>query len=245
MEETKTQTRHVGIDLGKRTYETATVGKGGKVQRSNGKTTPSGFASLMGKLRPGDKVAIEAGNLSFDLAKAIIATAGCKVYVLNTNKLALIYGSMKKTDKEDALKLAHIIEDVNEDRLPVVPLPSDKEAYRRKLVIRCDMAKKRRVSALNQLHAQFVSNMITTKTKKDLYRAASREKAVQELSGIEREEAEHLCEGHIAALKQKMAEEAVGDKDIERLQSIPGVASTSCSRSRREWLPAASTTPGS
>ena len=40
------------------------------------------------------------------MAKEIQATVGCQVYVLNPSHLPLIYGSVKKTDKEDALKLA-------------------------------------------------------------------------------------------------------------------------------------------
>ena len=43
MEGKKTQeTRHVGIDLGKRTYEVAIVGNRGKATLSNGKTTANG-----------------------------------------------------------------------------------------------------------------------------------------------------------------------------------------------------------
>ena len=135
MEEQKlTEVRFVGIDLGKRTYEVAIVGKGGKVTKSNGKTHIAGRQHLYKKLRPNDKVALEAGNLAFIIGKEIEAAVGCKVYILNPSNLALIYGSMKKTDKEDALKLAHILEDYNEERLPVVPIPSDKEIQRRKLV---------------------------------------------------------------------------------------------------------------
>ncbi|MCL2130237.1 MAG: transposase, partial [Treponema sp.] len=130
----KTKTRYVGIDLGKRTYEVAIVGKGGKVTKSNGKTFVSGRQSLYKKLHSSDKVALEAGNMAFNMAKEIEASVGCRVYVLNPSQLAVIYSSMKKTDKEDALKLAHIIEDCKEERLPLVPVPSDKEMGRRKIL---------------------------------------------------------------------------------------------------------------
>ena len=107
----KAETRYVGIDLGKRTYEAAFVGKGGKVTMSNGKTYAAGRQALYKRLRAGDKVAIESGNMAFIMAKEMEKAVGCKVYVLNPSHLAVIFGSMKKTDKEDALKLAHIIED--------------------------------------------------------------------------------------------------------------------------------------
>jgi hypothetical protein len=77
---------------------------------------------LYRKLKATDKAALEAGNLSFLMAKEIEAAAGCRVSVLNAGRLALIYGSMKKTDKEDALKLACVLEDTWEERLPEVPV---------------------------------------------------------------------------------------------------------------------------
>ena len=133
----KAERRYVGIDLGKRSYELAIVEENGKTKMSNGKTFVDARQSLYKKLRPQDKVALEAGNMAFMMAKEIEASVGCQVFVLNANRLSLIYKSMKKTDKEDALKLAHILQDFQEDRLPVVPVPSDKEINRRKLIAGC------------------------------------------------------------------------------------------------------------
>ena len=228
-EQKEAETRYVGIDLGKRTYEVAIVGKGGKVTMSNGRTFVAGRQSLYKKLRPGDKVALEAGNMAFMMAKEIEASVGCRVYVLNPGQLAVIYASMKKTDKEDALKLAHILEDCREERLPVVPVPGDKELHRRKLLANYRRAQQSRNRDINQLHALFVAQGITTKVRKDLATSEFRKEAIKELSGIEREEAEYLlkrlelCEQRIEVLEKQMEQEAAGDEVIERLESIPGV----------------------
>jgi transposase len=228
MEEKKTA-RFVGIDLGKRTYEMAIVGKGGKVSMSNGKTFAAARQSLYKKLKQSDKVALEAGNMAFIIAKEIEAAVGCKVYVLNPSNLALIYGSMKKTDKEDALKLAHVLEDFNEERLPVVPVPSDKEMERRKLLGSYRRVQSKRTSFINQLHGLFVSKGITTKTKEDLSDSKRRQGSIKELSGLELEEAEYLCkllelhEHRIESLGKKIEKDSVGDEVIELLKSIPGV----------------------
>jgi transposase len=225
----KSGTRYVGIDLGKRSYEMAIVGEDGKVTMSNGKTFVTGRQALYKKLRHEDKVALEAGNMAFIMAKEIEASVRCKVYVLNPSQLALIYGSMKKTDKEDSLKLAHILEDYNEQRLPLVPVPSEKEMNRRKLLASYRRAQQDRNHDINQLHGLFVSQGITTKVKSDLATAESREESIKELAGIERKEAGHLlkclslCEERIAELDQDIKEESAGDEQIERLQSIPGV----------------------
>ena len=93
--------RELTIDLGKRTYEMAIVGKGGKVTMSNGKTYTEGRQKLYKKLQLTDKVALEAGSLAFIMAKEIEASVGCQVYVLNPYRLSIIYKSMKKTDKSD------------------------------------------------------------------------------------------------------------------------------------------------
>jgi len=220
--------RCVGIDLGKRTYEVAIVEKGG-VTISNGKTCVAGRQALYKKLRPNDKVALEAGNLAFIIAKEIEASVGCKVYVLNPSHLALIYGSMKKTDKEDSLKLAHIIEDFQEERLPVVPVPSDKEMGRRKLLACYRRAQQSRIREINKLHGLFLAQGITTMTKENLSTGNSRKEAIAVLTGIELEESKYLVacldlhEQQIQALQGQIKKESHGDEVIERLQSVPGV----------------------
>jgi len=228
-EQKKTETRFIGIDLGKRTYESAIVGKNGKVIKSNGKTSIAGRQALYKKLRPGDKVALEAGGIAFIMAKEIEAAVGCRVYVLNPSQLAVIYKSMKKTDKEDCLKLAHIIEDFREERLPIVPVPSERELRMRKILASYRRVQQSRNRDINQLHGLFVSQGITNKVKKDLAESENREEAVRELKGLEHKEAEYLlkritlCEERIAALEKEIKIESEGDKQIEELQKIPGV----------------------
>jgi transposase len=221
--------RYVGIDLGKRTYTMAVIGKSGKASHSNGRTDSGGRATLYGKLEKSDKVALEAGNLAFMMAKEIMEQVGCEVVVLNAGKLALIYGSMKKTDKEDALKLARILEQFREEQLPVVPLPSEREMRRRKLIQSHKRAVKLRVQMINLLHGLFVHQGITTVSKKDLAEKESRQTAVKMLGGQEREEADwalkaiDLAEERMVRLDGQMAEERKGDQEIQRLEGVPGV----------------------
>ena len=227
-ERKKAERRYVGIDLGKRTYEVAIVGKRG-VKKSNGRTCVAGRQGLYKKLRPSDKVALEAGNLAFIIAKELRASVGCLVYVLNPSHLPLIYGSMKKTDKEDSLKLAHIVEDFPEERLPEVPVPSDKEMARRKLLASYRRAQQSRTRDINRLHGLFLAQGIPTMTKEDLADGESRREAVRTLTGIEREEANYLVaclelhERQIEVLNREIKKETAGDEVIQRLQSVPGV----------------------
>jgi len=223
------KTRFIGIDLGKRTYEMAITGKGIKVAMSNGTTSVEGRLKLYKKLQPTDKIALEAGTLAFIMAKELEAAVGCKVYVLNPYRLSVIYKSMKKTDKEDALKLAHIIEDFQEERLPLVNVPSDKEMDRRKILAAYRRAQQGRGREINRLHALFVNQGITTVVKKDLASDEQRQASIKMLSGLDREEAEYLVkiiehhEARIENLEMKMKEESEGNEMIHRLQEIPGV----------------------
>jgi len=229
VKEEKPKARYVGIDLGKRAYQMAAVGKGGKAAMSNGTTYTAGRQGLYKKLCPEDIVALEACSLAFIMAKEMEAAVGCKVHVLNPGRLSIIYKSMKKTDKEDALKLAHILMDFAEERLPAVPVPSDKEMRRRKILANSRRAQNNRNRLINLLHALFVAQGITTKVRKDLATEGERNEAIKELSGIERDEAEYLaqclglCEQRIEKLDKMIAEESAGDEEIERLRSIPGV----------------------
>jgi hypothetical protein len=54
--------RFVGIDLGKREYTMAILGKNGKMRIHQGKTSIQGRQALYKKLEKSDKVALEAGN---------------------------------------------------------------------------------------------------------------------------------------------------------------------------------------
>ena len=225
----KEKPRYVGIDLGKRTYNVAIVGKSGKPAMSNGKTFEAGRQSLYKRLRRTDTVGLEAGNMAFIMAKEIEASVGCRVYVLNPSHLPLIYGSMKKTDKEDCLKLARIIQYFPEGQLPLVPVPSDKEMLRRKLLAGYRRAQQSRIREINKLHAMFVAQGITSKVKSELSTSGQRKVAIKELTGLEREEAEYLVlcldlhERRIAALELHIKKESAGDEVIQRLQSVPGI----------------------
>ena len=221
--------RFVGIDLGKREYTMAIIGKTGEMSIYQGKTSLQGRQALHKKLEKADKVALEAGNLAFIIAREIQERVGSEVRILNSAKLPFIWDTPTKTDKEDAMKLAHLIEERRDEKLPLVPLPSEKEIQRRKLLANYSREVKGRTKLINLLHALFVHQGHTTIVKKNLTTAEKRMRAIEILPGQEREEAEwllkhlELYEQRIWELKDKIKSEAKTDEDMKRLQSIPGV----------------------
>ena len=221
--------RYVGIDLGKKDYTMSIIGRNGKMSIHLGKTTDKGREALYKLLEKNDKVALEAGNLSFIMAGEIINRVGCEVRVLNSAKLPFIWDAPTKTDKEDAMKLAHLIEERRDEKLPIVPLPSEEELKMRKTLASYRRVVKNRTREINLLHAIFVHNVITTIVRKNLATLERRKEAVQLLNGYEREEAQwilkhlELYEQQIIELKTKMQNETKNNEDMKRLQSIVGV----------------------
>lgn len=221
--------RFVGLDFGVRTYEMCMYEEDGKVVRSNGVTTPEGRRKLYAKLRATDRVGIEMCSLTMKVAREMKAAVGCEVLLLHAGKLAVIYKSLKKTDKEDALKLARLVKTHEDGELPVVPLPSETDLKRRRMVREARQLRSDRTKEVNRLHALFVECGVTDIKKRNLATKTSREKSVRSLETTQRRQAERICrvieliEGQIAEVKKEIAAEAGSDEGIKSLQSVPGV----------------------
>lgn len=221
--------RFVGIDLGKRTYEMCIVDRKGKISRTGGKTDFAGIDRLCEKLNGDDAVAIEACNLAFRIERAIRKSVGCKVCIMNAGKLAVIYMSTRKTDKEDSLKLAKLLKTHDEDELPIVTPPSDEEWKRRKLLSEYRSLKCQRTKEINKLHAIFEHNGYTQFVRKDMRSEKNRANILPLLKGYEKEEAErlverlNLLEKQIERLLQKINAEVENDGKIQKVMTVPGI----------------------
>ena len=221
--------RFVGIDLGKREYTMAIIGKNGKTTIHHGKTSVEGRMSMYRLLEKGDRIALEAGNLAFIIAYEIQKIVGSEVRVLNSAKLPFIWDAPTKTDKEDAIKLATIVEERRDEKLPIVPLPSEKEMERREIISNYGREMQNRTRLLNNLHSLFVKQGITTIVKKDLATGEKREEAVKVLTGQELEDGQwqlkylEMFEQRIKILKDKIVKEAKTDELMKLLQTIAGV----------------------
>ncbi len=223
------QKRFVGIDLGKRTYEMKIIDINGKVTGTNGQTNPSGRKLLYRKLLATDRVAIEVCSLGMVMAKEIQKEVGCEVVLLNPSQLVLIYRSLKKNDKEDALKLARLVQKYTNEELPKVELPTEHEENLRQILTEIRQLKNDRTKEINRLHAIFVECGITEIKKKDLATIDNRIKCIKMLKGIALAQAERilkkleLVETQIEEVEELLDKEIDGDKNIEKLTEIPGV----------------------
>lgn len=222
--------RYVGIDLGKRTYQCAILDEKSKNQQFNGKADGIGLERLAKRLGNDDLVGLEAGNNTFNIARYLTDRVGCHVVVLNPGKLAMIYQSLKKTDREDAVQIARLLQRNPVEELPTVPLPTTKEEEERSVVAELATYKADRTRYINRLHSVFLDSGITTITKADLKTASNREKNVLTLlTGRHVREARRLiemvayCEAIIEDLEQETKQFLESEKNTGILMSVPGV----------------------
>ena len=224
--------RYVGLDLAKRTMEVCIVqdGEAGVRRVSGMKTDGKGRERLARLLGESDVVGMEAGGYAFLLARYLKAEVGCTVYILNPGKLRMIWQSTKKTDKEDALKIAKFIQRYPEEELPLVSLPTEGEEELRQLIAMKQSLVKSRTRLINRLHALYVQAGETRLKKKDLCAAASREEMNVLLQNnthkliaesIEREL--EVVEREPAVFKEKIAEAVRESEPAPYIMSIPGV----------------------
>lgn len=221
--------RFIGIDLGKRTYEIKIIESDGKVSGTNGLTNPVGRKTLYRKLRCTDRVAIEVCSLAMVMAKEIQSEVGCEVVLLNPSQIALIYRSVKKNDKEDALKLARLVQKFTNEELPKVELPTEHEENLRQILTELRQLKHDRTKEINRIHAVFLECGITEIKRKDLATADKRAESIKILKGLALMQAKRnleklkLIEKQIQEVENLLDEEIDGDKNIEKLEEIPGV----------------------
>jgi transposase len=178
MENIQNVKNYVGIDVGKRRLEVVRILSDGTLQRYQTGTTRNSINTLLGWLCGDDMVVLEAGNLSFMIAKRIRDERKLPVVVLNPGDVAMVYKSLKKTDREDALKLARLAQRNPLDELPSVCIPSDKEEMWRRLCSEQAYWSRQATKGKNRLHSLFVSAGLTHLTTKDMDSKKNRDRVV-------------------------------------------------------------------
>ena len=227
--EVSKRVRYVGIDMGKSSYVLRLINENGKPSGWTGSTDEKGRKELYRRLHATDKIAIEACSLAFTMNKEFKALTGTEFYILNPIKLFQIYMTDKKTDKEDALKLAKEIRDKPEEELPRVYAPTEKMEEMRKVISEYREIVQARTQKINRLHSVYEHSGITDLKTSDLKTKTNREKNQKLLKGYEKEEAGRLMqmidllESQKAELEQKIKDEEDTNEQIQTVEQIPGI----------------------
>jgi transposase len=221
-------TRYVGIDLAKRTMEVCIV-EGTQIERHGLTTDEKGQHILSMLLGKTDVVGYEVSSYGNRLSRRLQNEVGCAVTALNPGNLRIIWQSRKKTDKEDALKIAHYLRDTPVEEHCAVPLPSeDVEAFRSDISMK-EFLQKERTAAINRLHTLYAQMGLIDVTKKDLKdakgRAARHEELPPRLQGYASvlEAQLELFERQIAVAEEQVAERTRNHECAPYIMSIPGI----------------------
>ncbi|EKQ45311.1 transposase, IS116/IS110/IS902 family [Leptospira interrogans str. 2002000623] len=215
--------------LWKKTLEVIRIGDNSLHQRQQFSTTEIGISKLINWLNPNDVVGLEAGSQSFRIAKSIL-NKGIQVIVLNPGDLATIYQSLKKTDKEDSLKIARLIQRFPIEELPTVPIPNDEEEDNRRLCTEQENWTRQLTQSKNRLHSLFTQAGLTHITKKHLRTKANREISVALLPSRYQKEAERilkvldLVEQNLKLIEEEIKEALKKNKAYaQTIMSMPGI----------------------
>lgn len=223
--------RHIGIDLSKRSMQVAIMSnKNNKILQKKFTTDLKGCQQFLRILKKDDIIGMETGNLSFELAHNIIKSIGCKVNVLNAGDLQIIFRSLKKTDKEDAIKICKLINRIPEEELPLVNIPSEEEMMMRTSVGELQRLKSSRTRCLNTLHNLLWNSGYVEATRNDMKNPQKRTEILKELKTRYKPQADRLIkqiellEEQISEVEQEQHEIMKSKIDLfELTMSVPGV----------------------
>lgn len=221
--------RFVGIDLGKTKYTVKIIQENGKVIGWEGKTTVGGRNELYKQLRSTDRVGIEVCSLAMKMVKEMNQKVGCDIAMMDAHQLAVIYNTVKKNDKEDALKLARLVQKNSNEELPIVNLPTEQETKRRNLLTENKELKQSRTQEINRLHAIYLRCGFTEVVKKNLATKKNREEIAKLLKDFDLQQAHRimaridLIEEECAVVETEIEKEVKDDTRIELLETVPGV----------------------
>ena len=226
------QSRYIGIDLGHKTFKAHVLDANGKeVAAFEGSLTTGRIKKqLLAKLQASDQICIESGTLSFWFKQLLENTVHCQVYILNSNSVRLIYDSLKKTDKEDAAKLAWLLYSFPKENLPLVHTPTENQERLRKLATE----RRRLVNYLGAEKSRFYNLCIqsgyTSITKKDLRNSGNMENHIDKIAAIHRSSALRIIalvksfEELLEAIDQESALALQAHEGMKKLYtSMPGI----------------------
>lgn len=231
MDINRNHVEHVGVDVGKRKLVCVRLTQDNKIIRLTCATNMDGLSKFSKWLKASDSVALEAGGSTWFLCQVIESAIGQKPIILDSRKLQIIAQSAKKTDKEDALKIARLIKRFPLEELPTVVLPSEKENEYREIVNFDAYLTEHRASFINKLHGLLVKHGITDAKRSSINNKTLREKHISNLPDSSRFEADILSnfidklEAELEEISRRINKYLKNEEEFTKLAfSIPGIS---------------------
>lgn len=181
--------RIIGLDLAKKTFKGCILTKEKNFEDRKiftGEMDPEGrMHFILNEVGSKDLIAMEGGTSSFNFAREIMKYSEAAAVVLNPGKLHKAFESQIKTDKLDAVRIAHYIRDTAQSSWCIVDVPTQEESELRAVINSYNLAKKDRTMNINKLHAVFNQNGIPFLKKSNLQNNCDRiENITKYLNGM-------------------------------------------------------------
>jgi len=218
--------RSIGLDVHRDFCEVA-ISEGGPARAAGRVVARREPLELFARsLAPTDRVVLEATGNALAIAR-ILAPHVADVVLAHPKRLRAISHAKIKTDRFDARVLAELLA---AGLIPTVWVPDEQTRALRRLIARRRGVVKRRTQLKNEIQAVLHRNLIERPAVSDLFGAKGRawlrtvwlvDDEQLTLDGALRQL--DFLDGELARLDREIAERVVGDGDVRRLMTIPGV----------------------
>ena len=221
--------RKIGVDLHKNSFRVCYYKSDTKYDFETYRVSAAGLEGFKKGLKKTDELAVESTGNTGHFFRAIEGKVN-RIRVINPMQFKVISQSVKKTDDEDALKIARFL---SKDLIPEVRMKSKEEGQLGSLIGTRDKFVKLRTSLKNKVHNILNANGIVTKTE-----FLTSEKSLKNVLG-QKVNAECLFELEIIVNEIRNLNEAILKIDGEikirgkrlkghkNLKSITGIGDTS------------------
>jgi transposase len=153
--------RKIGVDLHKNSFRVCYYWSDKKYDFETYKVSAKGLEAFKKALKKTDELAVESTGNTGHFVRAVEGSVK-RVRVINPIQFKVISQSVKKTDDEDALKIARFL---SRDMIPEVRMKTKAESQLASLIGTRDKLVKLRTALKNKVHNIFNANGIVTRTE--------------------------------------------------------------------------------
>jgi transposase len=218
--------RSIGLDV-HRDFCQVAIADGGRA-RSAGRiaTTPERLELFAQSLAPTDRVVMEATGNALAIAR-ILKPHVAEVVLAHAKQVRAISHARVKTDKIDAKVLADLLA---ADLIPRVWIGDERTRMLRRLVSRRRGLVKRRTQIKNEISAVLHRNLKGRSAASDPFGAKGRAWIAEQVLPLDERLTVDGClrqldflAGELAQIDAVIAQQVLGDEDVRRLMTIPGI----------------------
>jgi transposase len=218
--------RAIGLDVHRDFCQVAIADKGRARSAGRIATTPEQLELFGQSLAPTDRVVMEATGNALAIAR-ILAPYVAEVVLAHAKQVRAISHARVKTDKIDAKVLADLLA---ADLIPRVWIGDERTRMLRRLVSRRRGLVKRRTQIKNEISAVLHRNLKGCSPASDPFGVKGRAWIAEQVLPIDERLTIDGClrqldflGGELAQIDAVIAQQVLGDDDVRRLMTIPGI----------------------